>query len=128
MTTNIKINTCVLLQVTIVTLNKLDPCQSESKLVRKSFFWLQGACNSPKFHYALLHYIIAHCPLAHCSCIYNSMNYESVSFHRSWNSLPDVQITLRQTITSRAKLVHSNQASNESMQTQKCTVHNFFKF
>lgn len=53
------------------------------------------------------------------------MNYESVSFHRSWNSLPDVQITLRQTITSRAKLVHFSQPSNESSQIPKCTVESF---
>lgn len=54
----------------------------------------------------VVHYITPHRPLASCTHIYNSMNYESVSFHHSWNALPDVQITLRKTTTAQAELAH----------------------
>lgn len=59
-----------------------------------------------KFLYTVFHYIGAHCPLAHCPHIYRSMNYERVSFHRSWIALPGVQIMLKKTSTTQAKLDH----------------------
>ena len=91
-----------------------------SKFIRKSHYLSQGSDNIPKFHYAVFHYVTAHCPLARCTHIYNSMNYESVSFHHSWNALPDVQITLKKTTTAKAELVQldrESQASNQSAQT-----------
>lgn len=83
------------------------------KFIRKPRFLSQGSYCIPKFHYAIFHYITALCPLACRTHIYNPMNYESVSFHHSWNSLPDVQITLRKTTPIESELVHLDTESQQ---------------
>lgn len=62
-------------------------------------------------YYAVFQYITPYRPLARCAHIYNSMNYESLSFHHSWSSLPDVQITLRKTTITQTEPVHLNRES-----------------
>lgn len=94
---------CILI-LFLVKRNKLDTHSLTPKFIEKLELPFKGSYNIPKFHYAAFHYITAHIPLACCTVIYNFMNYKSVSFHHSWNILPDVQITLRKTTTSKSAL------------------------
>lgn len=94
---------CILI-LFLVKRNKLDTHSLTPKFIEKLELPFKGSYNIPKFHYAAFHYITAHIPLACCTVIYNFMNYKSVSFHHSWNILPDVQITLWKTTTSKSAL------------------------
>lgn len=94
---------CILI-LFLVKRNKLDTHSLTPKFIEKLELPFKGSYNIPKFHYAAIHYITAHIPLACCTVIYNFMNYKSVSFHHSWNILPDVQITLWKTTTSKSAL------------------------
>lgn len=118
---------CILV-LFLVKWNKLDTRSLTPKFIEKLGLPFKGSYSIPKFHYAAFHYITAHIPLACCTVIYNFMNYKSASFHHSWNILPDVQITLRKTTTSKSTLTQKPSPSPmdrwrwENKQTKKFNV------